>query len=129
MYCLDANIIISALRGDVELKKRISSIEPEGIFISSITLCELFRGAYKTSNPENTLFLIHSLIGNYTTLSFDEKCAEIFGKDFNKLEKMGKPTQIFDLMLASVAKRNGLIVVTRNRKHFENIEYLKIEEW
>lgn len=129
MYCLDSNIIISALRGDKELKRRIESVEPENIAIASVTLCEMFRGAYKTSNPEKALFLIRSLIGNYRTLPLDEKCAEIFGIDFNKLEKMGKQTQIFDLMLASVAKRNGLIVVTRDRKHFENVPDLKMEEW
>lgn len=129
MYCLDANIVIYALRGDDKLKKRIGSVEFENINIASITLCELFQGAYKTSNPEKTLSLLRSFIVNYTALPFDDECAEIFGMDFNKLEKIGKPTQVFDLLLASVAKRNGLIVITRDKNHFKNIPDLKVEEW
>lgn len=129
MYCLDASIIISALRGDDKLKRRIESVEPENINIASVTLCELFQGAYKTSNPEKNLSLVRSFVGNYSTFAFDDKCAEIFGMDFNELEKIGKPTQVFDLLLASVAKRNGFVVVTRDRNHFKDIPDLKVEEW
>jgi predicted nucleic acid-binding protein len=42
---------------------------------------------------------------------------------------MGKQTQEFDLMIASIAKENNLIVITRNKKHFEDIPDLKVEEW
>ena len=37
-------------------------------------------------------------------------------------------TEESDLMIASIAKANGLVLVTRNKKHFENID-IKIEVW
>src|SRR3989338_7793612 len=85
MYCLDANIIIAALRGDEKLKKRIMSVQLEYIHIASTTLCELFQGAYKTPNPDKNLSLVYDFIKNYRTLAFDDESAKIFGKDFNEV--------------------------------------------
>ncbi len=35
----------------------------------------------------------------------------------------------FDLLIGSAAKAKGLVVVTHNRKHFEHIEGIQIEDW
>lgn len=129
MYCLDTNIIIAIFRGDKELSKKISNIQPSDIFFTIITLCELFKGAYKSKQREKSSNLIHDFAGNYGLLGLTLQSCEIFGNDFNNLEKMGKQTQQFDLLTASISKENGLILVTRNRKHFENIPDLKVEEW
>ncbi len=129
MYCLDANIIIAIFRGDKELAKKISDIDPADIFFTEITLCELFKGAYKSKYKEMSLNLIYDFTNNYNLLGLTLKSCEIFGSDFNILEKLGKKTQEFDLLTASIAKENDLIIVTRNKKHFENIPDLKVEEW
>ena len=59
----------------------------------------------------------------------DQHVCILFGKEWNRLLKIGKTTQIFDLLIASVAVINNLTLITRNRKHYENISNLKIEEW
>jgi len=33
-----------------------------------------------------------------------------------------------DLMIASIAKNNSLILVTRDKKHFDNLG-IKVEQW
>lgn len=129
MYCLDANIIISIFRGDKELKKMADSIGPGDVSFTAITLCELFKGAYKAKNREAALSLIYELMRDYRLFPLNAKSAEIFGADFNRLEQAGKQTQVLDLLTASIAKENGLVLVTRNKKHFENIPDLKVEEW
>lgn len=129
MYCLDTSIVVSVFRGDKELKRKIELINPEDVFVTTVSLCELFRGAYKTKNIETVLSEIESLTRNYSLLTLDATSSEIFGLDSNKLEKNGKQTRILDLMIASIAKANNLTLVTRNKKHFENIPGLKTEEW
>ncbi len=129
MYCLDSNIVALIFRGDEKLREKASSVGPDSVSITTIALCELFKGAYKSSRAEENINLIHDVLKNYKLLSLDIKSSEIYGMDFIKLEKMGKPTQVLDLMIASIAKANNLILVTKNKKHFENIQSLKIEEW
>ena len=38
-------------------------------------------------------------------------------------------TSICVLLIGSAAKAKGLVVVTHNRKHFEHIEGISIEDW
>jgi tRNA(fMet)-specific endonuclease VapC len=129
MFCLDTDIIISIFRGDIELKKKISTIKQDDVAFTVITLCELFRGAYKSKDKDHNLLLIYDSLKNYKLLSLGIKGAEIFGADFNELEKEGKQTQLLDLLISSTSKQEDAILVTRNKKHFENIPDLKIEEW
>ncbi|MFA4819376.1 MAG: PIN domain-containing protein [Candidatus Aenigmatarchaeota archaeon] len=129
MYCLDSSIFIPLLRGDKGIKKMLDSVEPESISITTITLCELFRGAFKSRDIKNDLATVHGLIRDYKTLAFDVESSQVFGEDFVNLEKSGKQTQVLDLMIASITKSNNMILVTRNKKHFENIPDLKVEEW
>jgi tRNA(fMet)-specific endonuclease VapC len=39
------------------------------------------------------------------------------------------PIRPHDLMIASIAQRNGLTLATRNIREFERIPSLKLEEW
>ena len=129
MYCLDSSIIIPLFRGEKNIKKSIVSITPENICTTTITLSELFRGGFKSKDAENDLSMVYEFIRDYKSFSFDMKSSEIFGRDFVHLEKSGKMTQVLDLMIGSIAKSNNLILITRNKKHFENIPDLKVEEW
>ena len=45
------------------------------------------------------------------------------------MEKLGKPIDSFDLLIAATALENDLILVTNNLKHFSRIPGLKIENW
>jgi len=47
----------------------------------------------------------------------------------SKLRKLGKPTGEMDALIAATAMAHKAVIVTGNRKHFENIEGLKVETW
>jgi tRNA(fMet)-specific endonuclease VapC len=42
---------------------------------------------------------------------------------------MGKPTGEVDALIAATAMAHEATLVTSNKKHFENIEGLKVEVW
>jgi predicted nucleic acid-binding protein len=46
-----------------------------------------------------------------------------------QLEKAGSPLDDFDLIIASCALSNNLMLVTNNVRHFQRIEGLKLTNW
>lgn len=129
MYCFDTNIIVNYLRGDKETISKINEItDGYEIFITPLTLCELFRGAYLSGDSEIKVKLIKEFTDSFILLEFNEKVCIEYGKEYAKLSKLGKITENIDLMIACFAKVNNLILVTRNKKHFKN-SGIKIEVW
>ena len=130
MYCLDTNIVIDILRGDKKLGDKIERLLAEGfeIFLTPITLCELYRGAYGHVNYKKKILEVNSFILNFEILEFDAASCEEFGKTYKELEKKGKLIGEFDLMIASIVKSKRLVIVTRDKKDFENTG-VRIEVW
>ena len=59
-------------------------------------------------------------------------CGTIYSDLFERLKENGAPVQKFNLLIASIAISNNLILVTRNTEAFENIvknSTLMIENW
>lgn len=129
MYCLDTNIIIDFLRGNEESINGVKTILMKGeIFITPISLCEIYKGIYLYDNIEEELRIFDEVLTWLNILDFNKEVCKAFGKEYARLKKIGKLTQEFDLMIASFVKVNNLILITRNKKHFENIN-IKIEVW
>jgi len=129
MYCLDTDIIIDILRGEKEIVSKLNALLiNHEIFTTPINLCELFKGAYLSLKTDKEIASINQLIENINVLEFNNEIYHEFGKEFSKLKKLGKITQEFDLIIACFSKVNNLILVTRNKKHFENIS-IKIDVW
>lgn len=130
MYCFDTNIVIDIFRGDENLRLKLKKIIESSaeIFITPITLCELYKGAYLHHNPIEKAKEVDNFISSFDILDFTWESAKYFGKEYARLSKIGKLTSEFDLMIASITRANNLILITRNKKHFENIN-IKIEVW
>lgn len=130
MYCIDTNIAIEFLRGNKEIINKIMNIQEQNkvIFISSISVCELYKGYYLYSRKDKELEAIQGFISNLSFLTLEEKSCKIFGEEFAKLQKIGKTTQEPDLMIASIAKSNNLTLITRDKKHFNNMDF-QVEQW
>ncbi|MEK6906906.1 MAG: type II toxin-antitoxin system VapC family toxin [Nanoarchaeota archaeon] len=129
-YCLDSDVIIDFLHGEKAIVEKIKNLLEDSIpFITSITLCELFRGAYLTKNPEIEIKKIDTLMDNMLAATLDRESSKVFGRKNKELSDKGKQTEIPDLMIASICIANDLVLVTRNKKHFENILGLKFEVW
>lgn len=127
MYCLDTNILIDLVRGDKEIFEKINRLDGI-IFINPITQCELFKGVYLSSKKDEELDVIEELIESFDVLEFSIDICREFGKEYARLSKIGKQIPEFDLIIACFCKVNNLILVTRDKKHFENLG-IRIEVW
>ena len=130
MYCLDTDILIEYLRGNKEVVDKLATFYNRGVglFTTFVNLCELYKGVYLSRNKDKEEADINILLYTIKPLQMDQHSCIFFGKEWCRLQKAGKQTQALDLMIASVVAINNLTLITRNRKHYENIDGLNVEE-
>lgn len=58
-----------------------------------------------------------------------DRSIKVFAKEKARLRKLGTPIEEFDLLIASAAIAEDLVLVTDNTRHFQRIEGLKLENW
>jgi len=63
------------------------------------------------------------------SLPFDDAAALVYGEIRSTLEKAGTPIGPNDLMIASIARTHGVILVTHNLKEFSRVPGLELEDW
>ncbi len=128
MILLDTNVVIAFFNGSKAVLERIHS-EIDRIALSTLVVAELDYGAKASQKAEENLEKLHRFVDIVRVVPFDLECAKIFGTIKSKLRKMGRPTGEVDALIAATAMSNKAILVTGNRKHFENIKGLKVEIW
>ena len=126
MYCLDTDIIIEYFKGNAAIKSHIDKLDKSSLNITPLTLCELYRGAFLSQNFEKNVVAINKLLAWVNILDFDTFSCELYGKIYAELKKSGNIIQDSDMMIAAICKTNNKILITRNKKHFENIKDLKL---
>lgn len=129
-YMLDTNTCIYIInRRPEHVLKRFTEFEPGDIAISSITLYELFYGAYKSKRVEGNCEAIRQFTTPLEVFAFDDGAADICGQIRARLEKNGAIIGAMDMQIAAVAMVNHLVLVTNNTNEFQRIEGLKLENW
>lgn len=129
-FMLDTNICIYAIKNKPEsvlkhLKENLSS----GLCISSITLAEFEHGVEKSANKEKNALALLQFLSILTVLPFDDLAAVEYGKICAYLQKKGTPIGVMDMLIASHARSEKLVLVTNNLREFERVPELLIENW
>ena len=129
MYLLDTDTLIYSLKGDNAVKKNLRDHFHDPLKMSVITLMELYYGAHKSQKTASNLAKIKTLELSFEIIPISEESAEIFSMTKAQLEKAGLILDDFDLIIASCALTNNLVLVTNNVRHFQRIEGLKLTNW
>ena len=137
IYLLDTNIISEPTKinpNEKVLQKLSDNLEYS--CISAVTWAEMLSGikALPDGKRKNGLldYSIEYVQKQYEILSFDASAANIYSDLYERLKSKGSLAQRFDLMIASIAISNNLILVTRNVSDFTEIaenSNLMIENW
>lgn len=124
-YLLDTNIIVDHLRNKKILDEYLVL---DGVGISIITMAELFYGAYKSDNSPTMIQKLENVVKklNIGIVDLNLQTISEFGKIKAELERKGERLEDFDLLIASTAIINELILITRNTRHFKRIKDLEI---
>ena len=121
MYCLDTNVVIGLFRGDKKVLDYVEGIWDGGVFVTSITASELYKGAYGHVNFDKKVKIVDDFLMSVVVLSEDKNSCKDFGIMWQKLKKKGFQVGDFDCIIASIVKPNGLTLVTSD-KHFKNFD-------
>jgi tRNA(fMet)-specific endonuclease VapC len=97
--------------------------------VSAITLAELFFGAEKSERRDHNLRILSEFFSRLDTLEFGAKAASHFGQLRAELERLGKPAGAYDMLIGAHARSEGLIVVANNRREFDRMPGLRVENW
>ncbi len=129
ILCLDTDILIDFLRGETKTTKEVKKLEDLfELTTTAINLFELYYGAYKTGRDRN-VNAIRELENRLEVLKFTSTSAKISGEILSKLEKKEEAIDFRDVMIASIVIENDVALYTRNAKHFERVEGLKLYEF
>ena len=121
MVIFDTTVLIEISRGNLLIKNKIELLNPEVVFISSITVAEFIVGAKDKAD----LRKIQNQLENYSVLSLNEQINTIFLLLFNKYSLSHRPG-IADILIAATALAYDLPILTNNVKHFHFIPSLKL---
>jgi len=122
---IDTNVIVKIFRGDNDTEQILDNINPEEIFISVISLGELYYGALKSSKSEENIKIINEFTSFYKVLKLNSAVSFCYSEIKNKVHKSGFTLPENDLWIAATAIKNDLTVITYD-KHFENIPDIKL---
>ncbi len=124
---VDSNILINFLRGKTEDVEFLNKLSKENILgTTDINAFELYYGAYKGSKQDENLAATKGLLNSLFLIGTSEDSMEIAAKLIIDLEANGRAIDMRDLFIAAMCLTNALPLLTKNKKHFENIEGLKL---
>ncbi len=132
MYLFDTDTISQVMRREPppRLMARYTATPTDQQFTSSISIGELFYGAFRSNREETIVHQVESLIlQNFTVLPFDAEEARAYARIRVDLELRGMRLDDPDLRIVAVALVNDLTLVTGNVRHFARIPDLRIENW
>ena len=130
MYLLDTNVCIRYLNGrSLSIRERLAATNVNDVYICSIVKAELFYGAMRSNNPQRNLANQQRFINLFSSLSFDDDVALIYGKIRAHLAQQGTPIGSNDLQIAAIALKYDLTLVTHNTREFKRVPKLRLEDW
>ncbi|CAN5396848.1 type II toxin-antitoxin system VapC family toxin [soil metagenome] len=129
-YLLDTNAVSALLKGNKpNVTQRSDGIALQKQFIPSIVRAELWFGWQNSPHHVSRLNDLRRFLAGFPTLPFDDAAAEEYGKLRAYLSRVGLPIGPNDLMIASIALANDLVLVTHNTGEFSRVPGLRIEDW
>lgn len=128
-YMLDTNICIFTVKNRPQQVREAFNRHHGQLCISSISLMELIYGAEKSAAPERNLSVVEGFAARLEVLPYDEMAASHTGQLRAELARGGTPIGPYDQLIAGHARSRGLILVTNNRREFDRVPGLRVEDW
>ncbi len=132
MYAFDTDSISQLLRPRPSEKflARLTRLPADQQHITSITLAELYYGAYHAQHANIWLERLNTqVLPRLQILDFDARAADRYGRLRAELAKKGHGVGRADLQTAAVVIVHGFTLVTGNVREFRRIPSLRVEDW
>jgi tRNA(fMet)-specific endonuclease VapC len=128
-YLLDTNILSDLVRHPQgAVTGRIEAVGEDRICTSLIVAAELRYGAAKRGSARLSAQL-DAVLHAVDVLPLEPPVDHIYGDLRTTLERTGKMIGPNDLLIASQALALGCVLVTHNRREFDRVPGLTVENW
>lgn len=128
-FMLDTNICIFTIKNRPQEVRSAFKQHHGQMSISTVTLMELIFGAERSAHPERNLADVESFAARLEVLKYDQEAAAHTGELRAELARQGRPIGPYDHMIAGHARSRGLIIVTNNRREFDRVPGLRVDDW
>lgn len=127
---LDTNICIYIIKNKPQsVREKFKCYNIGDLVLSSITVSELYYGAYKSQYVKKNLLALEHFLKPFDIVEYDLKASIEYGKIRASLEKSGQIIGGLDMLIAAHAKSLKMTLVTNNKKEFERIDGLVLDNW
>jgi len=126
-YLVDTDWAVHWLHGNERIRQRMEELRGQGLALSAVSLAELWEGVNYSRDPLQSEHGLNDFLRRVSFVSIVEETCKLFGKERGRLRAAGKRVADFDLIIGVTARQHELTLLTNNRRHFENIEGLRIE--
>jgi tRNA(fMet)-specific endonuclease VapC len=130
MFLLDTNVCIHVLNNSSPaVVTRFTAESPATLRLCSVVKAELLFGARKSNRVAKVLSSLDRFYKPLVSHPFDDECAHEYGRIRADLDRAGTPIGGNDLMIAAIARRHDLTLVTHNVDEFARVVGLAVEDW
>lgn len=127
---LDTNIITAFLKNDSGVVTKVSEYLDvfDNLSINIISYYEILRGLIDLGNRIK-LRKFEEFMQENELLPLRKETIQTAAEIYAYLKKRGNLIEDADILIASIALVENLVLVTDNIRHFERVEGLQIENW
>ena len=135
MYLLDTPVWVDLLRTNaLGIRQKLVAHSKSTIGLSIITMCELqygieIRAARHPHLRAREEHLLAMMLAPFDVFPLDHTVAVAYGKVRAALAQSGRPICALDTFIAAQAASLGAVLVTSNRKEFQRVPGLRVEDW
>jgi len=123
---LDSSVVIPHLRGHLDLAAQVAPNDP--LFLPLTALGELYKGVFKSSQPEKNRLLLETFLKTVAVLHPDTATAVHYAQICVDLEQKGTPIPENDAWIAAVALECAMPLATCDA-HFSQVTGLQLLHW
>lgn len=130
LFTLDTNVVSALIAADKGVMYRWKDVRTRGVSVrlNAVSYYETRRGLVlpKFARKRAAFDRLVSLQG---VLPLDLPALDIASDIYQGLRIRGSLLEDADILVAAIALSHGATLVTRNLKHFERVEGLRLESW
>jgi len=130
-YLLDTGIAADYLNKRHGVFERVRAERAKGntVGIATPVLAELAYGIEKSATRDPNMKLLRTAVPTLRLWPFDHDAAFEYGRLYAELQRIGRPMQVIDIMIAAIALTLGNCTVVSKDSDLSAVPDLTVENW
>ncbi len=127
-YLVDTDWVAEYLVNRAPAVTLLERLAPEGLAISVMTYAEIYEGVLYGRDPRRAEAAFRAFLQAVRVLPLTRPVLRRFAGIRGDLRRRGQIIGDPDILIAATALQHDLVLVTRNRRDFERIPDLRLDE-